>query len=240
MSIFCTTILQLVNNKTSSHLFYHGVTNEYDIFTERNSVSGGTRTYNLRIRSPTRYPLRHRDCWIKHAKSILSVFISISMFFPPQKLSKFLIQLKYHCLFQQPRLTILSFWAMENNWSYKFSINFAKSLNVFFLTFHAKVQYSFYKTWIFCFKICIGIEKYFLENMNVHETGQNAITLCGFSDLDHVVKSMSEKDQAQRDHEWKVKIVCLLHIYIYDEMNQKWIQSNIRCLNNKFLSVISV
>ena len=26
-------------------------------------VSGGTRTHNLRIRSPTRYPLRHRDMW---------------------------------------------------------------------------------------------------------------------------------------------------------------------------------
>ena len=26
-------------------------------------ISGGTRTHNLRIRSPTRYPLRHRDIW---------------------------------------------------------------------------------------------------------------------------------------------------------------------------------
>ena len=45
------------------------------------------------------------------------------------------------------------------------------------------------------------MEKYFLENMNVHGTGPqgtNSITLCGFSYLDHVVKSMSEKDQAQK------------------------------------------
>ena len=26
-------------------------------------ISGGTRTHNLRIRSPTRYPLRHGDIW---------------------------------------------------------------------------------------------------------------------------------------------------------------------------------
>ena len=29
-------------------------------------ISGGTRTHNLRIRSPTRYPLRHGDIWDLH------------------------------------------------------------------------------------------------------------------------------------------------------------------------------
>ena len=29
-------------------------------------ISGGTRTHNLRIRSPTRYPLRHGDIWHLH------------------------------------------------------------------------------------------------------------------------------------------------------------------------------
>ena len=33
----------------------------YFNFVMKRAVSGGTRTHNLRIRSPTRYPLRHRD-----------------------------------------------------------------------------------------------------------------------------------------------------------------------------------